>query len=234
MKIILSALVTIILLVGLFVKPAEKYRWKIMAGYAVAVAALFAFYNYRTLDYILPFYHPYNQMFYQTEYMENGEYVDSILPYLTKNKTIYFPQYMNFDLDDSIRESNEVWSDWNSLGMDLKNILAENGATVVLSDKNYGIDNTNIQMAEALRSDFEDMGYMNDTLRYSHLYNDIKGEYGNGFYYYWAYSKSLPTMKLYACPAQLKESNELFVILDSDYNVYLVSKQFLEEEVEKY
>lgn len=234
MKIILSAIITIVLLVGLFIRPLRKHRWKILAGYAVAVAALFTFYNYRTLDLILPFYRPVNQMFYQEEFMESGEYVDAIIPYLTKDKTIYFPQYLNFDIAEEIKESNELWSSGSSLGMDLKNILTENGANVILADTGYGYDSTNRDMAEFVSENFDDMGYINDTLRYAHLYNDIKGEYGNGFYYYWAYSKSFSARKLYACPKQLEESNELYLILDTENNAYLVSKSFLEEEVAKY
>ena len=162
MKIILSAIITIVLLVGLFIRPLRKHRWKILAGYAVAVAALFAFYNYRTLDLILPFYRPVNQMFYQEEFMESGEYVDAIIPYLTKDKTIYFPQYLNFDIAEEIKESNELWSSGSSLGMDLKNILAENGANVILADTGYGYDSTNRDMAEFVSENFDDMGYINE------------------------------------------------------------------------
>lgn len=205
-----------------------------MAGYAVAVAALFAFYNYRTLDLILPFYNPTNQMFYQEEFMESGEYVDAIIPYLTKGKTIYFPKYMDCARWEEVEDTNERWSDMLTLSLDLKNILIENGANVVFTQDEYAIDINDEEMTRALRSSFDDMGYLNDTFRYSHLYNDIESEYGNGFYYYWAYSKSFRIIKLYVCPCQFEESDELYVILDSDFNVYLVSKQFLIEEVAKY
>lgn len=221
MKIVLSLAVTIIVIAALLIKPLKKYRWKIMAGYALAVAGLFLFYNVRTKDLILPFYKPTNQMFYQPEYTKTSEYPDALLPYLLEGKKVILPSF--FAWDPSIKETYEHWQSGGMLNMNMENVLIENGASVELKDYSTFID------ADKYESDMLALGYFNDTFRYSYFYNDMTSEYGNGFYYYWFYGANAIPFKLIICPVGFEESDVLYAMLDKDSNFYLIPEKYYEE-----
>lgn len=224
MKIALSLVLTIIVLAAIVIKPLWRFRWKIMAGYAFAMIILFTFYNYRTINLIIPIYHPLNQMFYQSEFAEEGEYPDALLAYILQDRNVVLPAYAAWD--DSNIDSEEAWKDGNILCMNIENILKESGANVYYSDMKYVIE-------ESEKEYFEDFGYLNDTLRYSYLYNNLETEYGNGFFYYWFYGASTQPMKLYVCTNNMDEDDTLYLLFDGGFNFYLVSSQFYEEEVRK-
>lgn len=222
MKIILATIITLLALACLLIKKLRIYKWGIMLAYFVSVIALFAFYNYRTIDYILPFYHPTNQMFYQEEFVEDGEYPDSLLPYILDGKKVHLPNYIywNEDTVDSI----DAWKNGELLCMNIENVLTNSGATVVYDDFDYKI-------SDSQKDAFEELGFLNDTFRYSFLYNNLKEEYGNAFYYYWYYSANSQPIKMYICPKQYEESDDLLLLFDANMGFYLISKDYYDKEV---
>lgn len=222
MKIILAAAITILALVALSIKKFKNYRWIIMAAYMAGVIILFAFYNYKTIDLILPFYHPDNQMFYQKEFAEDGEYPDAILPYVLNGKNVYLPSYIYW-MEETI-DSEESWKNGQMLSMNIENVLTNCGASVIYSAET-------IKINEEQAKSFEEFGYLNDTFRYSFLYNNLTGEYGNGFYYYWFYNANAAPIRLYVCTQQLEESEDLYLLFDSSLGCYLISKDYFEKEV---
>lgn len=226
MKIILSLGVAGMAIAMLAIKPLSKYRWKIMGAYAVLVICLFAFYNYRTVDLILPFYHPVNQMFYQDEFAQGDEgiYPDSFLPYYLKGRTVMIPEYMKWD--DIDLESEDIWESGQMLCINLINVLKSCDAKIETGD------NRKLIQSDAIRDDFTDMGYLNDTFRYSFLHNDITTEYGNAFYYLWFYSANSTPFKLFICDDGSDRSDSLVLLFDENMNIYLVSSEYYESKKE--
>lgn len=224
MKIALSALVTILLIIALFIKPLRAHRWKIMTAYALSVIFLFAFYNYRTINLILPFYQPKNQMFYQKEYTDTKEYPDALLPYLLNGKEVAIPSQLKWD--ESVMETYDHWQNGGMLNMNIYNILSENGAKVDFEDYLYIIDR------EIFEKELSELGYLNDTFRYSFFYNDIQSEYGNGFYYYWSYGASTQPFELLVWPDGIKEASKLYLMFDYEGNkLYLISSEVYEKHI---
>ena len=223
MKILLSLIITLITVALILYKPTRKHLGKVLCGYFVMVIVLFAFYNYRTAGYILKFIRPVNQMFYQPDFQESGEYPDALLPYILEGKKIYLPTI--FEWDESIKETYDHWQSGGMLSMNMQNILEENGAQVILDDYMFMLDTKKYQ------KDMVDLGYLNDTFRYSFFYNDLESEYGNSFYYYWFYGVNAVPFKLNVCPKAYMDSDTLYMMFDEDANLYLVSKEYFEQEV---
>lgn len=224
MKIILSLSLTAAVLVLLLVKKLKPYRSKIICFYGLAVAGLFAFYNYRTADLILPFYHPENQMFYQPEFLETGEYTDALLPYIVKGKTVHmYDYYMDMDADFN---NIDVWNSGQMGVLDIKNIMEENGAKVIMMS-----DDPEYLTSEQTERLCENAGFLNDTFRYSYFYNNLDSEYGNGFYYYWFYSASRKPFSLLMDIEGIREADDLYFLTDESGNMVLMSEDEFNREV---
>lgn len=217
MKIALSLMVTLAVIIALFIKPLQKHRWKIMAFYGVIVTGLFIFYNVRTKDFILRFIKPTNQMFYQADFSRTDEYPDALLPYLLDGKTVIMPSL--FAWDPSIKETYEHWQSGGMLYMNIENVLKENGACVKIGDYNGNFD------SDRYKDDMLNLGYLNDTFRYSYFYNDLVSEYGNGFYYYWFYGANAVPFKLYFCPTDLEKEDTIYLLTD-EAGLYMVPESY--------
>lgn len=218
MKLILSLAVTICVIVALLIKPLRRHIWAVMGMYSILVICLFAFYNYRTKDLILPFYTPTNQMFYQTEFAttEDGVYPDALLHYLVNGKTVYLPKYVCWEGIDI--ESDEVWNNGQMMCINLVNILKSCGAEVVNED------NSELANVDAFGDKITNLGYLNDTFRYSFLYNDLTSEYGNSFYYLWFYGASKEPFRLYVYGDGIQETDELVLLMDTNLDIFLIPK----------
>lgn len=224
MKIALSIALTAVIIVLLCIKKLKPYRGHIVCLFGIGTIILFAVYNYKTADLILPFYHPVNQTFYQPEFVSTGEYTDALLPYIVKGKTINMYDY-TMDIDSDLNNMDS-WNTGTMLLADIRNILEENGATVNrMSD--YPVFVTQEKVEEL----FENVGYLNDTFRYSYFYNNLNTEYGNGFYYYWFYSVSDEPFCLYVATEGIRESDELYMLTDKSGNWCLMSKEVFNREV---
>lgn len=218
MKILLSAFVTIFVIIALCIKPLRVHKWKIMAAYAVLVIFLFAFYNVRTKDLILPFYKPTNQMFYQREFVDTKEYPDALLPYVLNGKKVILHRLMVWDKEDE--ETYDIWQKGGMFNLNLDNIIKENGGSIERTDYYVLFD------PKLIESDVDELGYLNDAFRYSFFYNDIQKEFGNSFYYYWSYGVSASPMELYISK-DFENADTFYLMIDiNDGNkYYLVSEE---------
>lgn len=221
MKILLSLLITIFAFGAMSIKKLRVHKWKIMGCYFAGIIVLFVFYNYRTLDFMLPFYHPTNQMFYQSDFINTGEYPDALLPYLLDGRTVYISEAITWNDED--KEIYDFWGSGQMSCMNIVNILEHSGATVE-KIKSYLI------IRGDQKQKFEFIGYINDTFRYSHFYNDIVSEYGNGFYYYWFYAASMNPTGLYICQEDIEDADELCLLMDENANIYIASKSYADKE----
>ena len=231
MKIALSMGLTIVVIALLLIKSLKKYRGRIVFFYGCAIVCLFAFYNLRTANLILPFYHPTNQMFYQPEFAEEGLYPDSFLPYLLKGKTVHISDY-GVDLDADCN-SFYAWVEGRVMTKDIMNILENFGADVVITPANE-----NEILAESISSEKSralcfDLGGFNDAFRYAFFHNDLNTEFGNGFYYYWFYSSSMKPFNLLVDPKTAEADADLYVLKDEDDNLVILSEEVYAREVDE-
>ena len=223
MKIALSLGLTLCVLVLLMIKKLKPHRGKIILVYAVGVTLLFAVYNFRTASLILPLYYPKNQMFYQTEFLENGEYTDALLPYILDGKSVHVPEFFLIYREADLNNA-DAWEEGLMQINDTINILEEFGAKVVPNP-----EITDIEDYRAFDEITENAGYLNDTYRYSYFYNNLDSEYGNGFRYYWFYSEQKEPFSLKINTDGLEECDDLYMLCDYDCNIYLVSEKVYKE-----
>lgn len=223
MKILLALSVTIFAIAALLIKPLRRHRWKIMGAYAILVICLFALYNIRNRNLILTFLNPTNQLFYQPEFAEGDEklYPDALLTYLLEGKEVYVPAYVAWDDVDA--SSDEVWENGQMLCINFMNILRSNGADIQVGE------NYDILDGESVRDEFDDLGPLNDTFRYSFFYNNLTGEYGNGFYYYWFYGANSNPFNLYVYKNGTDKADKLVALFDGSMNIYLAPYEFYEK-----
>jgi len=223
MKLLLALFVTIFAIVALLIKPLRIHRWKIMGAYAVLVICMFALYNVKNRDLILSFLKPVNQMFYQPEFAEGEEklYPDALLKYLLDGKDVYVPAYVAWDDIDA--SSDEVWENGQMLCINFMNILKSNGANVIVGDNYSILDKDNVS------DEFDDLGCLNDTFRYSFFYNNLTGEYGNGFYYYWFYGANNNPFSLFVYNKGIDKADKLIALFDGNMNIYIAPYGFYEK-----
>lgn len=229
MKYVVIYGLAIVVMILILIK--KEYRTKIICGYLLCVIGLNIVYNFRVLPLIAPFYHPYNQSFYQMEFLENGEFPDAFVPMVVNGKSIITP---NDPL--TIDESTAEGRDWLYAYYHITNItnyMKLNKADVINDESLNGI-----YVKEENQKDFYDLGYANDMFRYTFLCNDFWEELGNYFTYYWYYYENLSEMHFYINPEGMDAAEELVLLWDNsngkeNEDYYLMTKDYFEREVVK-
>ncbi|MFT3982500.1 MAG: hypothetical protein QM697_01225 [Lachnospiraceae bacterium] len=227
MKYMIVAVLTIAAAVLLRLK--KEFRGFVLAGFVIVMILLSFVYNMRVLSSIVPFYFPTNQTFYQTEFLEKGEYPDSFLPLLLKGKTVYTKDD-RVPLDQAVAEGkNFVYAYYHN--ENAINYMELMEATVI---PDPGLNDAKV--SEAQMEAFGDLGYANDMFRYSFLLNDFWEEIGNYFTYYWYYSDYLPEIHVYLNAQGMEEADTLVVLWDGNAekeaeNLYIMTEAYYESEV---
>lgn len=230
LAILVLLIITIVLL-----KWKKEYKGRILCGFISVMVLLSLVYNTRVISRIVPFYRPTNQTFYQTEFLENGEYPDSFLPLLLKGKTVYTKDD-RFTIDEAVAEGKN----WLYAYYHNENAInyMELTDAVVIPDAAL---NTSY-VSEEKKAEFEDLGFANDMFRYSFLCNDFWEELGNYFTYFWYYADYLPEIHVYmnlsedAAGSSVFDAEELVVLWDGSpeneaENLYIMTKGYYESEV---
>ena len=85
---------------------------------------------------------------------------------------------------------------------------------------------------------FEDLGMVNDLLRYTFLLAKDNEEWWNAFYYYWYYASYMydidnDGMHMYICADGIKDADELVLLWteNESEDLYLMTKAFYDKEV---
>lgn len=227
MKYIAVAVLTIAVVVLLRWK--KEYRGYVLTGFVIAMIMLSFVYNVRVLPSIVPFYRPINQTFYQTEFLEKGEYPDSFLPLLLKGKTVYTK-------DDRVTLDQAVAEGKNFVYAYYHNENAINYMELMEASVIPDAELNDARVSEAQMEKFADLGYANDMFRYSFLLNDFWEELGNYFTYYWYYSDYLPEIHVYLNAEGMEEADTLVVLWDGNAeneaeNLYIMTEAYYESEV---
>lgn len=238
MKFIIFGILTVLAAVMLLLFN-RKYRKLIFLGYFVCVIAISAFYNLRLIRNIVPFYRPFSQTYYQPEFLEKGEYPDSLLPLLLQDKTVY-TKNDPMDFEDAML----LGKDWHYGYYHVNNAvwyLELLDARVVQEDGMNG----SMPTEEQIRTDFENMGPANDMFRYTFLCSKHFDEPGNYFSHFWYYADHLSEIDVYLNPhadpdgADIASAEELVMLWDSqegakeEENIYIMTKAYYEENVKQ-
>ena len=227
-------IIGIAVIAGILIRIKTKYRMHILAAFAVLMILMNGLYNVKLLGKLLPFYRPTNQTFYQTQFLENGEYPDSLLMLMLEGKKVYIK-------DDAVSAKDTHGRHWIYGYYHLYNVewfLKSADAQPVRDAGMNGIilDETRIE------SDFDELGITNDMFRNSFMYNDIEKEWGNYFYYYWYYYERLGPIRAYM---NVNKDSEGKTVFDSDElvllwnaidgveeeDIYIMTKDYYDREV---
>lgn len=178
---------------GLIIRKKNKYKNRILLVLGLLIIIMSALYNIRNLDRLLSFIHPFNQAFYQNEFLQEGLYPDSLLFTLLEGKRVYVkddvymmgqPEQHGKTFNYALYHARNEYYLLEYLHTDLIKDAGMNG--VIVTD-------------EVLNSEFASLGPINDMLRYCFMYGDLPFEAANYFAYYWYYYEFLGQIRAYMC-----------------------------------
>ena len=223
-------------LAGILIRIKKEYKNRILIVFAAVMILMSALYNLRLMGKVMPSFRTQNQMFYQTFFRDKGDYPDSLLVPLFKDRTVYVK-------DDTflVHEAEEHGKNFLYAYYHAKNMywfLDMAGAETVRS-KNM---NDKMVSPSQIENDFAFLGNTNDMFRYCFMYNDIPDEPGNYFTYYWYYSDFLNIIKAYANETAdsngetIFNADELVILWDTvdgtdEEDIYIMTKAYYDEEV---
>lgn len=221
---------------GILIRYKSEYRNRILICFGVSAIIMSGLYNVRLLGKLLPFYRPVNQTFYQTRFLENGEYPDSLLMLLFKDKKVYVKKENVFLSQAQEQNKSFLYAYYHAKN---EYRFLEYAGAELIKDKSM---NDVMLTEEKLDSDFEELGITNDMFRYCFMYNNIKEEPGNYFNYYWYYYEYLDTVRAYM---NVKEDSKGETVFDADEmvmlwdtadegeeeDIYIMTKDYYDREV---
>ena len=201
MKVIFVSVVTIIVCALLILKKA--YRKQILWGYVLIIVLFSAYYNLRILGTIMSFHRPTLQTFYQEDYLQTGEYPDSLLPLLLEGKTVYTKDdgYAYFE-DATIEGKNWLYGFYHKTNtVSYLQFLRAN----VISDAEM---NGTMLSDSQIREEFFQLGPANDMFRYMFVLRRLRTSWAMPLHItgiipiifpksmYFAISTKIPTAKI--------------------------------------
>ena len=189
---------------AVLIRRKREYTGRILACFGVVMIIMNALYNVRLIDKVLPSIRPRNQAFYQPEYLETGEYPDSLLMQLLKGRTIYVKDDVYYISDAERENKNFMYAYYHAKSMYW---FLERAEAAYIKDAAM---NDRMVDKEVRDSDFTRLGYTNDMFRYCFMYNDMFEEAGNYFNYYWYYYEFLDPISAYICEAADSRGETVF------------------------
>ena len=221
---------------GLIIRKNRKYTARVLLALALIMTAMSALYNVRNLNSLLKFVRPFNQAFYQTSFLDEGEYPDSFLMSLLEGKTVYVKDdvYM-------VSEAEEHGKNFNYALYHARNeyYFLDYLKTDLIKDASM---NDVIVTDDLISRDFESLGQINDMLRYCFLYGDLPYESANYFAYYWYYYEYLDSIKAYLNVVSdskgetVFDADELVILWNTvdgteEEDIYIMTKDYYDKEV---
>lgn len=229
-------IIGIAVIAGILIRLKNEYRNRILFCFGAVTILMSGLYNIRTLNRLLSFYRPVNQVFYQPEFLETGDYPDSLLINLFKGKTVYAKNDKYYVPDAEQHGKNFMYAYYHVQSIQF--FLESADAELIRDD-----DMNNISLpAEQRDRDFEVLGNTNDMFRYCFMYNDFTEEAGNYFSYYWYYYEYLKTIRAYmntgkdANGETIFDADELVVMWNTidgveEEDIYIMTKEYYDSEV---
>ena len=240
MKYAVIILISIVMMV--FMHVMKRYRVYFLITYVLLMCALSAYLNGNITN-IVPLYQTTNQAFYQEEFIEQGEYPDSLLPLFVNDKVIHVKNDIVRGAD-AAKKMGRHWLYAYYHYHDAVRLLKAFGASVIPHE-----DLNEFTVSETQKEQFVDLGYANDMFRYSFLYSNDKDEPGDYFSYYWYYSTNLSPIHVYVCLDEDSEqetiatAKELVAVWQETEDeedpaeaedLYLMTRAYFEKEVKQH
>lgn len=237
MKVLFVGTVTVIAGILLFTK--REYKKQIIAGFLSVIVLFCAYYDYAVLK-LMPdvsFHRPFSQTFYQKEFIDTGEFPDSLLPLLLSKKTVYTK---NDPMD--FEDAEAMGKNWMYGFYHQTNIVNYLNLIEAYQINDEGMNGTMLTGAR-IEEDFYKLGPANDMLRYSFICTDFREELGNSFNYFWYYSDHLSEIDVYLNikpdinGQDIASADDLVLLWDSpegaveEENLYIMTKAYYEENV---
>lgn len=234
MRAIVTIVLTVIAIICLILK--KEYRGIIIGCYVGLMIVFGIFYNYRTIDNIIKFYKPYEQTFYQNEYIENGEYPDALLSVFFGDKTVYTKDDKYFLVLIEKEQKNWLYAYYHRNNP--INFMRAMGAEV-FDEKEF---NYTFISDQNIADDFDNLGVANDMFRYCFMYAEQDEYVWNYFNFYWYYYEYLDDIYVFmeTTPDSKGEtpftSDTLMVLWDTpkDHereNMYIMTKTYYDDNV---
>lgn len=207
----------------------SKYRMHITAGFIAFVVVLNIAYNAIYFNRIFNPKKTINQLVYQEDYLQTGEYPDALLQMIISGKKVYVKN----DFKNIWETTEQLHFDWVYTYFHQINpteYIKHYGAEVVQEDS---LNNSVIN--EDQKKDFEFVGYANDMLRNACIFHPDVTEASNYFYHYVFYSEKCGPMSIFVNPDGLSETDELVFLWqnvsedDMTEDFYLMTKDYYDK-----
>lgn len=212
------------------IRVFEKFKVQLIIAFLLCITLVSGLYTLRNINGVVSFVRPTNQLFYQSEYLEDGMYPDAILPLIVKDRKVYTKDDIkHFEYDMS---GEALWEeDLRDIhyGINSENLLkAFDADTVRDSSMNDAIITDDIQ------KDFEVLGAANDMLRFSGVVGSGTEEYWNYFHHYYVYTAYGMPMNVYLNVNDMdSELVALWQKVKKGYgeNLYIMNKDYYDKNV---
>ncbi len=208
-------------------------------GLTAVVIGINLLYNFRSLPNIYPLYHQSTQARYIPTFMERGEYADSLLQLLVKDKEVQVhdtgdayehPVYTYYEEGDPQVKYAVAHDPKYYYGRDYVRFFEAFAGSVSVDEtlvSKESFDFSAFQNAEHMTQ----IGYSNDMARYMFLLNQDEIEQASYFWYDYVYREEAQTMYIYLQNDISPESTSLVALWDAENHLYIMSREYYDEEV---
>lgn len=217
------------------IKVKSKYRFQITIVYFVSLILLNTVLNIYGIDNIQKFINPTNQLVYQPEYIENGEYPEALINLLIDGKTVYMKDDQSDLYQVTLTEFMWLYPYYHYHNPSL---YFEHYRSRVIHDDS--LNNSVIKANE--KEDFEDIGFANDMLRNVCLYHQDDTGAADYFYHYAYYRVYVNAMHIYVNFDGITDTDELVLLwqlqnpddsTDETEDLYLMTKSYYDNNKDK-
>lgn len=207
----------------------SKYRMHITAGFIAFVIVLNVAYDAVYIKRIFELKDSVNQLVYQEDYLESGEYPDALIPLLVANKKVYVKD----DFVNMWEATEKLHYDWVYTYFHFTNpteFLKHYDAELI---QDVSLNNNVIN--ESKKGDFTFVGYANDMLRNACIFHPDVTKASNYFYHYVFYSEKCGPMSVYINSEGIADANELVFLWqnvsedDMTEDFYLMTKDYYDK-----
>lgn len=211
-------------------KKFKKNRIQIIIVFLVCIAFIGGYNTFTGLNRLVPMIRPFNQLFYQPEYLDEGIYADSVLPLIINDRKIYTKddiKHFEFDMN-----GEAVWEYvLNDIhyGVNSENILKAFGAETL---RDASLNDATI--TEDIKKDFEILGSANDMYRYSGAVGYGQEEYWNYFHHCFMFNDHASPLKIYLHVTDMdSELVALWQKIPKGYgeDLFIMDKDYYEKNV---
>ena len=225
------AVLMIAVVFAVVMRIMKQHREKIMICGVLVMAFISGVYSYAKASDILPSKNSFTQTFYNTDYLESGDFPDAFLRLFLEGKKAYVKNDRF-----TVEESEAAGFDFTYAYYHVENV--ENYLRSVNCEVIEDESMNETKVGEDRFADFERLGYLNDMLRNTVMYTKHDNGCGNYFFFLWYYRDMTKTAYVYMNTEGLDETDEIVVLWQAQgvdagetEDVYIMSRDYYEENI---